>query len=272
MSTIYDVLMKRHNGIDWDTIYPKTKAENIISGVLAAARIPSLDASKVTTGAFGVDRIPSLDAAKIASGVLATARIPNLDASKISSGTIDRARLPSIAMVDVFTDTTLANFVTNVYALDTQGVQEGDVIICTTEKKTYIHNGGTAGTAADFTLMETPTDVVTSVAGKIGVVTLVKGDVGLGNVQNVDQTNPANIVQSASYRFVTDTEKGVWNGKVDSLSDLGITVAAAKINFLANVGSDVQNQINAKQNNLVLATAAVLTGMGASAGDVAFEY
>ena len=43
--------------------------------------------------------------------------------------------------------------------------------------------------------------------------TLVSGDVGLGNVPNTDATNPANIVQTASYRFVTDTEKTDWNSK-----------------------------------------------------------
>jgi hypothetical protein len=35
--------------------------------------------------------------------------------------------------------------------------------------------------------------------------------VGLGNVTNVDTTNPANITQSESYRFTTDTEKALWN-------------------------------------------------------------
>jgi hypothetical protein len=35
--------------------------------------------------------------------------------------------------------------------------------------------------------------------------------VGLGNVPNVDTTNPANITQTASYRFTTDTEKALWN-------------------------------------------------------------
>jgi hypothetical protein len=47
--------------------------------------------------------------------------------------------------------------------------------------------------------------------------TLTKTDVGLGNVPNTDATNPANIVQTASYRFVTDTEKSTWNGKQDAL-------------------------------------------------------
>ena len=39
----------------------------------------------------------------------------------------------------------------------------------------------------------TTTQSVSSVAGKTGAVTLVKGDVGLGNVANVDQTNADNL-------------------------------------------------------------------------------
>jgi len=39
----------------------------------------------------------------------------------------------------------------------------------------------------------TTTQSVSSVAGKTGAVTLVKGDVGLGNVQNVNQTNADNL-------------------------------------------------------------------------------
>ena len=40
---------------------------------------------------------------------------------------------------------------------------------------------------------------------------LNSSSVGLGNVPNVDATNPVNISQNASYRFVTDTEKALWN-------------------------------------------------------------
>ena len=45
-----------------------------------------------------------------------------------------------------------------------------------------------------------------------------KSQVGLGNVPNVDTTNPANITQSSSYRFVTDSEKSTWNSKADSFT------------------------------------------------------
>lgn len=44
---------------------------------------------------------------------------------------------------------------------------------------------------------------------------VTKAQVGLSDVPNVDTTNPANITQSASYRFVTDTEKSAWNAKTD---------------------------------------------------------
>lgn len=42
---------------------------------------------------------------------------------------------------------------------------------------------------------------------------VTKAQVGLANVQNVDQTNPSNIVQDATHRFVSDTEKNTWNSK-----------------------------------------------------------
>ena len=48
--------------------------------------------------------------------------------------------------------------------------------------------------------------------------TLVKGDVGLGNVPNVDTTNPSNIVEDSTHRFVTDTEKTTWNGKENAIT------------------------------------------------------
>lgn len=45
---------------------------------------------------------------------------------------------------------------------------------------------------------------VSSVNGLTGAVSISKTTVGLGNVPNVDATNPANIVQDATHRFITD--------------------------------------------------------------------
>jgi hypothetical protein len=48
--------------------------------------------------------------------------------------------------------------------------------------------------------------------------TLTKSDIGLGSVPNVDATNPANITQDATHRFVTDTEKTTWNNKENAIT------------------------------------------------------
>lgn len=47
-------------------------------------------------------------------------------------------------------------------------------------------------------------------------VTLTASDVGLANVPNLDTSNPANITQDGTHRFVTDTEKAAWNSKLDA--------------------------------------------------------
>jgi hypothetical protein len=52
--------------------------------------------------------------------------------------------------------------------------EEGDVVVRTDQNKTYMHNGGSAGTMADFTLLATPTDSVTSVDGNTGAVTTLQ--------------------------------------------------------------------------------------------------
>jgi len=52
--------------------------------------------------------------------------------------------------------------------------QEGDVVVRSDENKTYMHNGGSAGSMADYTLLATPTDAVTSVNGNTGVVTVTE--------------------------------------------------------------------------------------------------
>ena len=73
----------------------------------------------------------------------------------------------SVSAVALTTVQTAANQTAHL-ALTTQ---EGDVVVRTDENKSYIKNAGTAGNMSDFTLLATPTDVVTSVAGNIGAIT-----------------------------------------------------------------------------------------------------
>ena len=53
---------------------------------------------------------------------------------------------------------------------------QGDVVIRTDENKTYIHNGGTAGTMADYTELASNTNGVQSINGETGAVTFGKSD------------------------------------------------------------------------------------------------
>lgn len=56
-------------------------------------------------------------------------------------------------------------------------VEEGDVAVRTDQNRTYIQNGGSAGTMADWTLLQTPPDLVQSVNGQTGTVSLDAADV-----------------------------------------------------------------------------------------------
>ena len=49
---------------------------------------------------------------------------------------------------------------------------------------------------------------------------VTKTQVGLSNVQNLDQTDPTNIVQDATHRFATDAEKTLWNSSSNNFENL----------------------------------------------------
>ena len=94
--------------------------------------------------------------------------IPILD----GSGKLANSVIGAIALTTV---QTAANEAAQL-ALTTQ---EGDVVIRSDENKSYVKNSGSAGTIADFTLLATPTDLVLSVNGSTGAVTIPEGNSGL---------------------------------------------------------------------------------------------
>lgn len=66
-----------------------------------------------------------------------------------------------------------------------------------------------------------------------------KADLSLGNVPNVDATNPANIVQTSSYRFVTDAEKATWNAVSAFIPDLTGRETFRGVNYGNNSTTEV---------------------------------
>lgn len=111
---------------------------------------------------------------------------------------IPTAQLPALAITSVF-----------VVADETEQLalvaEEGDVAVRSDENQSYVHNGGTSGTIADWTLLLTPTDSVLSVNGQTGVVTLTTTHISEGT--NLYYTQ-ARFDSAFSAKSTTDLSEG----------------------------------------------------------------
>lgn len=87
--------------------------------------------------------------------------------------------------------------------------------------------------------------------------TLDKSAVGLSAVSNVDATNPANISQSATYRFVTDSEKSTWNAKQNALGYTPENTANKATDF-STVNNTLYPTVQAVSNAITSATSSYI--------------
>ncbi|MFG1330216.1 DUF2793 domain-containing protein [Xanthobacter autotrophicus] len=129
-------------------------------------------------------------------GKVPTAQLPvgmaNGVATLDSGGKIPTAQLPALAITDVFTVATQA-------AMLALTAQIGDLAIRTDLNKTFVLAASPATTLANWAEVLAPTAAVSSVAGRTGAVVLVKGDVGLGSVDNTsDAGKPVSTAQAAA--------------------------------------------------------------------------
>lgn len=137
-----------------------------VDGSANVATALTLANSGVTAGTYTKITVDAKGRATSGTTLSAT-DIPNLDAAKITSGVLDAARLPSY-VDDVLEYANLAGFPATGEA--------GKIYVALDTNKTYRWSG--------TVYVYITSGAVDSVAGKTGVVTLVKGDVGLGNVDN----------------------------------------------------------------------------------------
>ena len=147
-----------------------------------------------------------------------------------SNGKLNESVLPALAITDTF----VVNSQTTMLATP---AEVGDVAIRTDVSKTYILKTTGANNIANWQELLTPTNAVTSVAGRTGNVSLVASDVGLGNVTNESKStmfsNPGftgiptaptatkgnNTTQIATTAFVQEA----MGDKVDKVAGKGLS-------------------------------------------------
>ena len=156
--------------------------------------VPSSDPSYLTSYTVTEGDVTAHEAALD----IATSQLTgNIDLTSQVTGLLPISNMSATALTTV---QTAANETAHL-ALTTQ---EGDVVVRSDENKTYMHNGGSAGTMADFTLLATPTDSVTSVDGNTGAVTTLQlgttsttalaGDTSLFSGSYTDLTNKPTLL------------------------------------------------------------------------------
>lgn len=177
------------------------------AGTVAAGNDPRLSDSRTPTGGaggvlsgtypnpgFAVDMATQaeLDAA-IAQRIPMTQRgSANGVASLDAGGKVPESQMPAIAITNVFPVASQASML----ALT---AERGDVAVRSDLNRSFALAAEPASLLANWLELRTPTDVVLSVAGKTGSVTLAKADVGLGNVDNTsDASKPVSAAQAAA--------------------------------------------------------------------------
>ncbi|MCS0306340.1 hyaluronate lyase N-terminal domain-containing protein [Vibrio diabolicus] len=92
-------------------------------------------------------------------------------------GKIPTEALPGLSIGDIFE-------VSSQSAMLALNAQQGDTAVRSDINKTYVLKAEPANILSNWVWLRTPTDIVLSVNGKVGAVTVTKSDVGLGNVTN----------------------------------------------------------------------------------------
>ncbi len=139
-----------------NSVYTKAEADNLLSGKVGLEAGKGLSTNDYTTAektlVAGAEQTVNKNAVNGYVG---------LDANK----KIDVSQLPAITINNVFT-------AANESIQLGLSAHQGDVAIRTDISKNYIHNGGNAGTMADWTELASPDIEVTSVNGKTGNVVI----------------------------------------------------------------------------------------------------
>ena len=175
----------------------KSKLTGISAGATANASDAQLRDRTTHTGAQAISSVTGLQGALDALVPAATKGAANGVASLDAGGKVPESQLPAVVISDVFSVASQA-------AMLALTAERGDIAVRTDINKTFALSTVPASTLGNWVELRSPTDVVQSVAGKTGAVTLVKADVGLGSVDNTpDASKPVSTAQAAAIATAT---------------------------------------------------------------------
>ena len=132
---------------------------------------------------------------------LPTASSSTLGGVKVGSNlTIDGNGVLNVGAIALTTVQTAANQTAHLNLT----AQEGDIVVRSDENKSYVHNGGTAGTMADYTLLLTPTDAVLSVTTTDGTyIDLTPNSAATGAINVTADLSAVDGTSDTTTRFLS---------------------------------------------------------------------
>ncbi len=176
------------------------------------------------------------------------------DKADLVGGFVPSSQLPALSLNTVVTVASQAAML----ALTTGQVQPGDIAVRTDGAGSFMLTATDPSILGNWTLLNAPTDVVTSVNSQTGAVVLAKGDVGLGNVDNTSDATKNAAVATLTNKTLTspviNTPTGIVKGDV-GLGNVDNTSDATKDAAVATLTNKTINASNNTLTNIPLATA-----------------
>ena len=143
-------------------------------------------------------------------------------------------------------------------------LQEGDVVVRTDLNESYMHNGGSAGTMADYTLLATPTNAVLSVVGQTGSIsasqikTAYEAEANTNAFEDAEKVKLTGIETAADVTDTTNVVAALTAGTNITIANDG-TIAASGAMTDAEIKTAYEN--NADTNSLTDANLAKLNAI-----------
>ena len=146
-------------------------------------------------------------------------------------------------------------------------LQEGDVVVRTDLNESYMHNGGSAGTMADYTLLATPTNAVLSVVGQTGSIsasqikTAYEAESNTNAFTDAEKTKLTGIETAADVTDTANVVAALTAGANITIANDGTIASTASSSSMTDAEVKTAYENNADTNSLTDANLAKLNAI-----------